>query len=70
MTARLPEVPRLPLQPSEPVQLVAFVEFQVSVEDPPLWIDVGEAVSVAVGVEPPARTVIVFETDLLVSPRQ
>jgi hypothetical protein len=48
-TVSLPEVPAAPLQPPDLVQEVAFVEFQVSVDEPPLCIDVGEALSVAVG---------------------
>jgi hypothetical protein len=39
----LPEVALLPAQPPEAVQDVAFVEDQVSVDDPPLATDVGFA---------------------------
>ena len=39
----------VPLQPPEAVQDVALVELHVSVEDPPLAMVVGFAVSVAVG---------------------
>lgn len=60
----------LPLQPPEAVQPVALVEFHVRVEEPPLWIEVGEAVSVAVGALPPERTVMVLDFEALPSPRQ
>ena len=39
----------MPLQPPEALQLVALVELQVSVEDPPLATFIGFAVSVTVG---------------------
>jgi hypothetical protein len=46
----LPLVVFVPLQPPDAVQLVAPVEFQVSVDDPPLAMLVGFAASVTVGV--------------------
>lgn len=49
LTVSLPEVPADPLQPPDFVQEAALVEFQLKVEELPLWMDVGEAVSVAVG---------------------
>jgi hypothetical protein len=55
VTAPVEAVPLVgfePLQaptPPDPVQLVALVELQVSVEDPPLAMLVGFAVSVTVG---------------------
>ena len=45
----LPAVALDPDQASEAVQDVAFVEIQVSVEEPPLEIDVGLALSDTVG---------------------
>ena len=45
----LPEVGLLPVQAPEAVQEVAFVEDQVSVEDPPLATDIGFATSDTVG---------------------
>ena len=45
----LPEVGLVPDQPTEAVQEVAFVEDQVSVEDPPLATDAGLAASDTVG---------------------
>jgi hypothetical protein len=45
----LPEVALPPDQPPEAVQEVASVEDQVSVDDPPLVIDVGFAASDTVG---------------------
>src|SRR4051812_18524356 len=45
----LPEVALVPDQPPEAVQLVAFVEDQISVEAPPLVTDVGSAASDTVG---------------------
>ena len=45
----LPEVALAPDQPPEAVQEVAFVEDQVSVEDPPLATDAGSAASDTVG---------------------
>ena len=45
----LPEVALLPDQAPAAVQEVAFVEDQVSVDDPPLMIDVGFAASDTVG---------------------
>jgi len=45
----LPEVALVPDQPPEAVQDVAFVEDQVSVDDPPLATDVGFAVRDTVG---------------------
>ncbi|MBS0375270.1 MAG: hypothetical protein JSR73_11870 [Proteobacteria bacterium] len=44
-----PLVAFVPLQPPDAVQVVAFVELQVSVEAPPLATLVGLAVSVTVG---------------------
>jgi hypothetical protein len=55
----------VPVQPPEAVQEVALVELQVSVEDPPLAIDVGFAVSVAVGT---GATVTVADAAVLVPP--
>jgi hypothetical protein len=69
-TDSLPEVAAVPDQPPDLVQPVALVEFQVSVEEPPLWIDVGEAVSDAVGAGVVARTFTVVVTEALPSPRQ
>jgi hypothetical protein len=46
----LPLVACAPLQPPEAVQLVAFVELQVSVVDAPVVIVLELTVSVAVGV--------------------
>jgi len=45
----LPEVALLPVQAPEAVQVLAFVEDQVSVEDPPLATEVGFAASDTVG---------------------
>jgi len=45
----LPLVALLPLQPPEAVQLVALVELQLRVEEPPLTTEVGLAVIVTVG---------------------
>ena len=45
----MPLVAFVPLQPPDAVHDVALVELQVSVEVPPLAIEVGFAVSVAVG---------------------
>jgi hypothetical protein len=45
----LPAVALAPDQPPKAVQEVAFVEDQVSVDDPPLVTDVGFAASDAVG---------------------
>ena len=45
----LPEVALVPDQPPEAVQDVAFVEDQVSVDDPPLATDGGLAASDTVG---------------------
>jgi hypothetical protein len=44
-----PEVSLSPDQPPEAVQVVAFVEDQVSIENPPLVTDVGFAASDTVG---------------------
>jgi hypothetical protein len=54
-TCALPEVALLPLHPPEAVQLVAFVELQVSVGVPLVATEVGlgENVSVGAGVDPP-----------------
>jgi predicted glycosyltransferase len=56
---QLPLVTRLPLQPSSAVQLLAFVEVQLSVELPPSTTDSGLAVSVSVGGGGGGRTVTV-----------
>ena len=45
----LPEVALVPDQSPEAAQVVALVEDQISVEDPPLVTDVGFAVSDTVG---------------------
>jgi hypothetical protein len=45
----LPLVACAPVQPPEAVQPVAFVELQVSVEDPPLPMFAGLALNVTVG---------------------
>ena len=45
----LPEVALAPDQPPEAVQEVAFVEDQLSIEDPPLATDAGFAASDTVG---------------------
>ena len=57
----------MPLQPPVAVQDVALVELQVSVEVPPLAIDVGFADSVAVGTGL-AVTVTVAVVAVLVPP--
>ena len=46
----LPEVALAPDHPADAVQVVAFVEDQVSVEDPPLATDMGFATSDTVGI--------------------
>ncbi len=61
----VPLVALVPLQPSEAVQDAAFVELQVSVEVPPLAMEVGLAVSVTVGA---GITVTVAVATLLVPP--
>jgi hypothetical protein len=61
-----PLAARVPLQPPPAVHAVALVELQVSVEAAPLATEVGDAVSVAVGVG--AVTVTVVDTDGLVPP--
>ena len=53
----LPEVALAPDQPPEAVQDVAFVEDQVSVDDPPLVTDVGFAARDTVGAGGPTVTV-------------
>ena len=45
----VPEVAFVPVQLPDAVQLVAFVELQVSVEEPPDAMLIGDAVSVTVG---------------------
>lgn len=45
----LPLVALMPLQPPDAVHVVAFVELHVSVDAPPLAIEVGAALMVAVG---------------------
>ena len=54
-TCALPEVALVPLHPPEAVQLVAFVELQVSVGVPLVATEVGLAdrVTVGAGVDPP-----------------
>ncbi len=44
-----PEVPILPLQPPEAVQLLALVEDQVRVLDPPAMTEAGAALMLNVG---------------------
>ena len=61
----VPLVALLPLQPPVAVQDVAFVELHVSVELPPLAIEVGVAVNVTVGA---GTTVTVAVAVLLVPP--
>jgi hypothetical protein len=61
----LPLVGSLPDQPPEAVQLVAFVEDQLSIADPPLLTVVGLALRVTVGL-PGAETLTV--TDWLALP--
>jgi hypothetical protein len=55
----VPLVALAPLHPPEAVQEVALVELHVSVELPPLEIDVGLAEMVTVGAGVPAVTVTV-----------
>jgi len=62
-TSFVPEVP-LP-ETAVPEHEVAFVEDQVSVEDPPLVMVDGDAVRVTVGVEPPAETMTVTDFEAL-----
>ena len=62
---RLPLVASAPLHPPEAVHDVAFVEFHVSVEGPPLATEVGFADSVTVGA---GTTVTVAVAALLVPP--
>src|SRR5215831_13567822 len=54
----LPLVGSLPDQPPEAVQLVAFVEDQLSIADPPLLTLVGVALRLTVGLTTPAVTAI------------
>jgi len=61
----VPLVALVPLQPPEAVQDAAFVELQVSVEEPPLATVVGFAVSVTVGAR---TTMTVAPATLLVPP--
>ena len=61
----VPLVALLPLQPPEAVHEVALVELHVSVEAPPLAIEVGFAVNVTVGA---GTTVTVAVATLLVPP--
>ena len=71
-TDPFPDVVLAPAQlltPPVPVQLVAFVELQVSVAESPLATDVGDADKVTVGaaaVEP--VTVTVADVGVLVTP--
>ena len=62
----VPLAARVPLQPPDAVHAVALVELQVSVEVAPLATDVGDAVSVTVGVG--AVTVTVADAVGLVPP--
>jgi len=55
----LPLVGSLPDQPPEPVQLLALVEDQLSIEDPPRLTVVGLALRLTVGLPTAACTVIV-----------
>lgn len=48
-----PDVPRLPLQPPDAVQLVALVDDQLSVDEPPCATAGGAALSMTVGRVPP-----------------
>ena len=54
----LPLVGSLPDQPPEAVQLLALVEDQLSMDDPPLLTVVGFALRLTVGFAPAALTVI------------
>jgi hypothetical protein len=45
----VPDVVLVPVQPPDAVQLVAFVELQVNVDEPPDAMLLGDAVSVTVG---------------------
>ena len=45
----VPDVALLPVQPPDAVQLVAFVELHVSVEEPPDAMLIGDAANVTVG---------------------
>jgi hypothetical protein len=63
----VPLAANVPLQPPEAVHEVALVEFQVSVEAPPLGTFVGFAVNVAVGAGL-AVTLTVAAADALVPP--
>lgn len=58
----VPLVAFVPLQPTVAVQEVTFAEFQLSVEEPPAAIEVGEALSVTVG---NVTTVTVAEADVV-----
>ena len=60
----LPETALAPDQPPEAVQEVALVDDQVSVDDPPLAIDVGFAVSATVGTGGGGDTVVKFQSKL------
>ena len=55
----LPLVGSLPDQPPEPPQLVAFVEDQLSIAEPPLATVAGFALRLTVGLATAAFTVIV-----------
>ena len=55
----LPLVSSLPDHPPEAAQLVAFVEDQLSIADPPLLTLVGVALRLTVGLPTAALTVIV-----------
>jgi hypothetical protein len=61
----LPLVALAPVQPPSAVQLVALVELQVSVAEPPLATVVGDAVSVTVGADEAATETV---TDWLPEP--
>jgi translation initiation factor 2 alpha subunit (eIF-2alpha) len=54
----LPPVVSLPDQPPEAEQLLALVEDQLSVDDPPVLTEVGLALRLTVGSTPAAFTVI------------
>jgi len=69
-TCALPDVALVPLQPPEAVQLVAFVELQVSVGVPLVATEVGlaERVTVGAGVDPPPPPVTVTVADCCAEP--
>ena len=65
LTLWLPEVPLVPDQAPEAVQLVALVEDHVSVELDPLWIELGLAEIETVGAGVAAVTVTAAEALVL-----